>query len=203
MRPARPRPGLRLSRACRKRLPGWQARGSFSATLARTAPRAQTFDEHCGSRGIWVPARSVCVVGSEEQSGTSGVAGGEAPTPLRNGQENDPGSPAHASSAGAGPSEFPCSRSCTRDARGGKRQGCLARVPGPSGTLRRQAGHSRTRAFVCTPVRSPPPGAWCLAHLPGVGSLSGAGCGQQRLRFLSDLRLPLGSGSLKQSTGWP
>lgn len=25
------------------------------------------------------------------------------------------------------------------------------------------------RVFVCTPVRSPPPGAWwCLAHLPGV-----------------------------------
>lgn len=24
------------------------------------------------------------------------------------------------------------------------------------------------RVFVCTPVRSLPPGAWCLAHLPGV-----------------------------------
>lgn len=66
VRLARPRSGFRLSWACRKRLPGWQARGSFTATRVRAAPRAETVDERREARRIWVPERSV----REEQSGT-------------------------------------------------------------------------------------------------------------------------------------
>lgn len=145
--------------------------------------------------------RSVFVVGSKEQNGTLGVSSGEAPTRWRKGQEDGPGNPAHASSTGAGPSESLCSRSCTRGARGGQRQGVVWR--GSWARRARGAGRRGTvgaRAFVCAPLRSPPPGAWCLAHLTylKLSSLSGAecggGCAYRLIRGLS-----LGSNSLKQS----
>lgn len=66
VRLARPRPGFWLSWACRKRLPRWQAHGSFSAIRVRAAPRAETVDERREARRIWVLERSV----NEEQSGT-------------------------------------------------------------------------------------------------------------------------------------